>query len=428
MEKFNFLNKNNLSKLPETTGIYCFKSKKDVLYIGKAINIKGRVKNHFQQPTYRDNLFINQVSRIGYIKTDSEIEALILEANFIKKHQPKYNVVWRDDKNYFFVGVTKEDFPRVFITHQKNSAVQGSKYKIINNKLAKIKSPLKASFIGPFVEGKALKQTLTDLRKVFPYRSYKIMPKKPCLWYQLNRCPGPCVLNSLLAQQIPNAALRIKQESQRNAKNLVKVLLGKRKQALGDLKREMKSLSQKQKFEEANKIKNQINSLERVMSHAKVFEKLEAQTGTKHRRIEAYDISNIQGTEATGSMVVFVDGRPDKSQYRKFKIRMAQKPNDVAMIKEVLQRRLRHKEWPYPDLILIDGGKPQLNAVTSTTDIEVIALAKKKNELYSKNKKKPVLAETLPRPTFNLLLQLRDEAHRFARTYHHKLRRKALLR
>lgn len=314
MDKFQYIAKDKVAQLPKSSGVYAFKNKR-VLYIGKAANLRERVKNHFQRPVYQDNFFINQISKVGYIKTNSEIKALILEAELIKKYQPKYNVVWRDDKNYFYIGITKEPFPRVFITHQKK---------------------LKINYLGPFVNGKKLKQTLKDLRKIYPFRTCKTLPKKPCLWYYLGQCPAPCLFKS--------------------------------------------------------------------------------------RRIEAYDVSNIQGKDATGSMVTFINGKPDKNFYRRFKIKFLNKPNDIAMLKQVLSRRLNHLEWGLPDLLLIDGGKAQLNAALSITKIPAMALAKRRNELYMNNLEKPILLKTLPREVFNLILQLRDEAHRFARKYHLKLR------
>ena len=332
--KFKYLPKDKISQLPKTSGIYTFlarrrlskdgKKRGKFLYIGKAANIRERVKNHFQsafakasarQAAFRNNLFIPQTSQVGYIKTSSEIEALILEAKLIKKYQPKYNIAWRDDKNYFYIGITKEPFPRIFITHQKKS---------------------KINYLGPFINGRKLKQTLKDLRKIYPFRTCKTLPKKPCLWYYLSQCPAPCLFKS--------------------------------------------------------------------------------------RRIEAYDVSNLQGKDATGSMVTFINGKPDKNFYRKFKIKFSNKPNDIAMLKQVLSRRFNHPEWGLPDLILIDGGKAQLNAALSITKIPAMALAKRRNELYMKNLEKPILLKTLPREVFNLILQLRDEAHRFARKYHLKLR------
>jgi excinuclease ABC subunit C len=445
MEKFKFLSRKKINQLPKDPGVYCFKDSKKILYIGKAANIRERVKNHFSQPAYRDNFFINQVKKIGYIKTSSElaeplahltshlasqgstIEALILEANLIKKYRPKYNVLWRDDKNYFFVGITEEDFPRIFITHQ----------------------PAKdANFVGPFVDGKALKQTLKILRKVFPYRTCKTLPKHPCLWYQLNRCLAPCILETELGKQLERYRISIIRESQRNVKNLLKILQGKKKQVLNELKKEMKKNSAAQDYEKAAKIRDQIRSLEKVLAHTRIFEgyvkprswqyiaevlKKILRTRKKIFRIEAYDVSNIQGQEATGSMVTFINGFPDKNFYRKFKIKTSEKPNDTAMIKEILSRRFGHPEWPFPDLILIDGGKSQLNAAKETKrkekrtkNILVIAIAKRENDLFIENRRKPILLKSLPREIFNLILQLRDEAHRFAISYHKKLREVAL--
>ena len=314
MKQFRYLAINKISELPKSPGIYAFKNGKKFLYIGKATNLKERARQHLK--------IISLAKQLSYIKTKTETESLLLEAKLIKKYQPKYNVSWKDDKNYFYVGITKEMFPRIFVTHQaKNSS--------------------KTQYLGPFVSGRKIKEKLKELRKTHPYRTCKTLPQKPCLWYHLGQCPAPCLFRA--------------------------------------------------------------------------------------KRIEAYDVSNIQGKTATGAMVTFIKGKPDKNFYRRFKIKLSKKPDDLAMLKEVVYRRLKHPEWPYPDLILIDGGRAQLNAAASLTKIPVMAIAKKHNELYVENLKKPILLKNLPRETFNLVLQLRDEAHRFAKTYHHYLRRKSLL-
>lgn len=456
MEKFKFITKNNIKILPKSPGVYAFKQGKEFLnaehsrfltksrflYIGKASNIRERVKNHFQRPGFRDNLFLNLVQKVGYLKTDSEIEALILEANLIKKYQPKYNVIWKDDKNFFYIGITKENLPRIFITHQPKPAAgswqlvaRGRKSKDTNYK------PQTTIYIGPFIAGRPLKLTLRFLRRVFPYYTSKTHTKTPCVYCHLGLCPGPD----------PDI-----KEYKKNIKYVISVLKGKRKSVLRTLKKEMKFTSSVQDFEKAAKIRDQIRALENVFAHAKIFkeEKLMPEkdwsdiqkilqnllkTKKQISRIEAYDVSNIQGKQATGSMVTFVKGMPDKNFYRKFKIKIEEKPNDIAMLKEILSRRLRHIEWPFPGVMLIDGGKAQLNAalqvlkkyqrksVLKSAKISVLALAKRKNELYVENRKKPILLKTLPRPIFNLILQLRDEAHRFAISYHRKLRRKALI-
>jgi excinuclease ABC subunit C len=431
MEKIKFVSKEKISRLPKAPGVYCFKSRKEILYIGKAANLRERVKNHFQQPSYKDYLFLDKVEKIGYIKTNSEIEALILEAELIKRIQPKFNVIWRDSKNYFFVAKTKEEFPRIFWCHQKKLEVRRSK--------------LEVEYVGPFVDGKALKETLKILRKVFPFRSCRVLPKRPCLWYHLGRCPAPCILKTKSAEEI-GLMEKIKKECQRNAENVFKIIQGKKKEVLKRLKKEMKEAAKKEDFERAAKIRDQIFSLERVLEHGKILEKeikievpwkkieerLKKILGLeKVSRIEAFDVSQIQGNFAVGSMVTFVNGIPEKNFYRRFKIKFTKKPSDVDMIREILERRLNHKEWGFPDLILIDGGKAQLNTAlkvkNSKSKAKVIALAKKENRLFIEGEEKPILLKKMPREIFNLILNLDHEAHRFAISYHQKLREKELI-
>ena len=436
------IRKAEISNLPKTTGVYLFYDKKGkILYIGKATNIKERVKSHFKTPAFKDGLFLEKVEKIGFKKTDSEIEALLKEAELIKKHQPKFNVLWRDDKNYFFVAVTKEDFPRIFITHQ------------LKQKLEIRNSKLEINYVGPFVAGIALKKTLQFLRKIFPYRTCKTIPKRPCLWYQMRLCPGPCLLDSKVASQIPNFKEKIKKESQENTRVLLKIFQGRRKEVLKNLKKEMKKFSKAQEFEKAANRRDRIELLENIFEHARVLQGLTERKienwqriekelrkilGVRKRikRIEGYDISNIQGKEATGAMVVFEKGKPDKDEYRKFKIKIEGKPNDVAMLKEVLSRRFKHREWRFPQLILIDGGKAQLNIAKKvlnqyksalSVSISVFALAKRKNTLYLENQKEPIFLKDIPQEISNLILRIRDEAHRFAISYHKKLREKKFI-
>ncbi len=420
MERFKFLKKEEVSNLPKTSGVYAFKSKREILYIGKAINIKERVKNHFQKSSFRDNLFIDKVENVGFIKTNSEIAALILEANLIKKYQPKYNIMWRDDKNFFYVGITKQNLPRIFITHQI--------------KKEKIKNGKQTVFIGPFVDGTSLKKTLKILRKIFPYYTVKKHSRLPCTWCHLGLCPGPN----------PD-----EKKYKKNIKNLISILKGKSAPVLKSLKKEMKKAAKLQEYEKAAGLRDKIQALQRTISHAKIFEEIKAKkdkwekiekelkkilkTKKKILRIEAYDVSNIQGQKATGSMVTFIQGNPEKDFYRRFKIKSIDKPNDIAMIEEVLERRFKHLEWKMPDVILIDGGKAQLNIAIKTKNrnrktknISVISLAKKQNKLYIENRKDPILLKKLSKEVADLILQIRDEAHRFAITYHRKLRKKEL--
>ena len=421
MDRFTLITDKNFDELPKTSGVYCFyglnpkSSTLSPIYIGKAINIKNRVKNHFQQPSYRDNLYIDKVNKIGFLETNSEIEALVLEASLIKKHQPKFNVVWKDDKNYFYVAVTRSERPAIYITHQKNEP---------------------AEYIGPFVEGAALKKTLRFLRRAFPYYTSKNHPKNKCTYCHLGLCPGPT----------PDL-----KEYKKSIKKLILILQGKRSVVLSSLKKDMANLSRENKFEEAGIVRDKIFNLQQVMSHAGVIEPIREKNDIGWEktqkilggltnldksisRIECYDVSNMQGKSSTGSMVVFVNGKPDKNQYRKFKIKIDGKPNDIAMLKEILQRRFAHLEWPYPEIMLIDGGIAQLNIAVSvksanpaTKNIKVISIAKRNKDLYIEGKKDFIPLKNLPREVYNLILQLDDEAHRFAITYHKKLRKRALL-
>ncbi|MBI3337144.1 MAG: GIY-YIG nuclease family protein [Candidatus Staskawiczbacteria bacterium] len=450
-EQFNWVN-----QLPKTTGVYLFyenpseshstlrvsdpmgSRQEKIIYIGKAINIKNRVKNHFQQPNYKDNLFINKITKISFFETGSEIEALILEAGLIKKYQPKFNVIWKDDKNYFYVAIANEQRPIIYITHQPKKEESGIKHKVsdIQN----------TQYIGPFVEGTALKKTLRFLRRAFPYYTARKHPKNNCAYCHLGLCPGP------------NPDL---DEYKKNIKKLVLILGGKTtayggvpltagETVLNSLKKEMKQLSFKKEFEKAAKIRDKISNLQQVISHTRVIESekinppagggnwnktekiLNGIVGIKNiSRIEAYDISNIQGKQATGVMIVFIKGNPGKSLYRKFKIKIAPKPNDIAMLKETLERRFGHPEWKLPELILIDGGIAQLNIgikvknqKTETKKIKVISIAKKYKELFIEGRQKPILLKTLPQEIFNLIINLDDEAHRFAISYHRFLRSK----
>src|SRR3989344_4426632 len=420
--------KDTINNLPKTAGVYLFYEKPKPntkyptpIYIGKAINIKDRVKNHFMQPTYKDSVFVGKITKIDFINTNSEIEALVLEAQLIKKHLPKFNVVWKDGKNYFYVAITKSEKPIVFITHQKDS--------------------VSTKYIGPFIEGNALKKTLKYLRRVFPYYTSAKHPKNKCTWCHLGLCPGTN----------PNVV-----EYKKDLKKLMEILQGKRKTVLYALRREMEVFSNSQEYENAQKVHDKIRALEQIMQHTHVIESAKITNNQWHttqkimqeilgmkttiNKIECYDVSNIQGKFAVGSMVVFKNGAPDKSQYKKFRIRMKNEPNDIAMLREVLTRRLAHPEWGYPEVMLIDGGKAQLNVAINSKlqytnhkqyqnskNIKIISMAKGRRELFIEGQKKPIPLKDLPQEIYNVIVTLDDEAHRFAITYHKKVRKRALL-
>lgn len=447
MAAFHFVGKNALDRIPKTPGVYILKNKTGILYIGKAVNLQERVKNHARQTSYRDGLFMRKVRHIGYAETPSEIDALLMESALIKKHQPKYNVFWKDDKKYFYAAIATHMPPYIFITHQPYETAQITKNKTQtkhhpqntnNTRVSEksLKGKIHARYIGPYVDGRSLKRALRYLRKAFPYYTTAKHPSLRCGYCHLGLCPGPA----------PDMALYKK-----NLQRLIGVLKGKRTSVLGRLKKEMAMLSKNKQYEQAGIARDQIFALENIARHRLTYdakkEKEEQQkqeypiverslqklfqTAMPMRRVEEFDISNIQGTAATGSMVVFVKGKRAPHLYRKFKVLAESKPNDFAMIKEIIARRMRHAEWGWPDLMIIDGGKGQLNAALSALAVRrrnffVAALAKRKTELFLQGRKESVPAHGLPLPTQRFLLRIRDEAHRFAISYHKILRKKYL--
>lgn len=432
--------------IPPICGVYIFKDKKRApLYVGKAGNLRLRMNVYLHpQQGSRPALFhmLIEADDIEIQKTDSEIEALILESKLIKTLRPRYNVLMRDDKQYFYVGFTNEPFPKIFITHQKKSTTN---YKL---------QP--TSYMGPFVSGGFLKITLRTLRKIFPYCTCKRLHRseRTCLNYNIGIDPGYCcVKKSKLKTQkefhhsfgMTKLQLKI-QNYKSNIKNIQKILKGQKVRVINKLEKQMKEAAEKKNFESAAKLRNQLEGIQKILAHKKVIRDETIKNRKKYlnvkrytlngiNRIEGYDISNIQGKFAVGSMVAFArdengDFVPQKNEYRKFKIKTIKGANDPAMIKEILARRLKHNEWDSPDLFLIDGGATQRNSALAVLqinhmDIKVWGLAKKKEELYTE--KGIISLNTLLQNEVNTIKAVRDEAHRFAIHYYRKLHRKSLL-
>ncbi|MBD3300132.1 MAG: hypothetical protein GF347_02160 [Candidatus Moranbacteria bacterium] len=391
--------KSQQKNLPRKPGVYFFKDALGkIIYIGKATILKTRVASYLRSDIDKKTFqLVQNASKIDHIITPSALEALFLEAELIKKHKPKYNIKQKDDKTNVYLIITDETFPRLEITRPTNL----HKYKI------------KESF-GPFQSKKELEQALKILRRIFPYHSDKNM-KKPCFHHQIKLCPGPCA----------NAIS--KTEYLKNINNLKAIFKGKKTRIIQQLTRRMKKLSQAKKFEKAAILRDTLYALKthRDITLAKKTTKDFKVIQNIPKRLEAYDISNIAGKLAVGSMVVYTYGRADKIEYRKFKIKyQEEKPNDIAMLKEVLNRRFRNN-WQRPSVIFIDGGIGQIRAA-----IEV---------LRSLNLKIPVIsaAKGPDRKGFrifkshqntnidrNLLKEASAEAHRFAIAYHRHLRNK----
>lgn len=381
--------------LPDASGVYFFlahrrggKRGQKILYIGKATSLKDRVKSYFARDILitRSPLIakmLEEADRITFIQTNSVLEALILEANEIKKHQPIYNSRDKDDKSYNYVTITQEDFPKVIITRGSGD-------------------------YGPFPHGAELKEALKIIRKLFPYRDEKCkITGKPCFNAQIGLCPGPC------AGWISN------KDYKKIIRRLKLFFEARKPELIKSLEKEMKILAKEHKFEEAEKIKRQIFALNHIQDVALIKQELTTNDRQPTTfRIEAYDIAHIAGTDVVGVMTVVSDGELDKSQYRKFKIH-TDRNDDTANLREVITRRLNHQEWPLPDLIVVDGGIGQLNVARAITQIPVVAVTKDEHhrakEIIPKSK-------ILNPESQRAILLANSEAHRFAIGYHRKLR------
>ena len=415
-----------LQSLSTKPGVYLFLGKdREVLYVGKAKNLKNRVSSYFKTKIElgpKTQALISQIAKIRTIEASSEIEALLLEASYIKKFKPKYNTRLMDGKAYPLIRITIKDiFPKVLITRKKEDK--------------------NSIYFGPYPTSGSLKLTLKMIRKIFPFQSVLNHPKKNCLYYHLGLCPCPSVIS--------------KKDYKKNISHIIAFLKGDTGKVIRDLKKEREFLSRNEEFEKANAIQTKINAVELItgpfykgfdfevnpnlnqdlreselLELKSVLQKHEIKVSNL-KRIECFDISNISGTNATGSMVVFINCEKDTSQYRRFKIKYVKnKPDDFAMMQEVLQRRLNHKEWSFPDLIIVDGGKGQVSSVMEVLkeknlNISVIGLAKREETIITSDFdeiKLPKDSEVL-----KLIMRIRDEAHRFAISYHRKLRSRAFL-
>ena len=526
--------------LPEKPGVYLMRdATAKIIYVGKAVNLKNRVRSYFQQRglSPKTEALVARIVTFETIVTASEMEALIFECNLIKKHRPRYNISLRDDKSYPFVKVTwNEEYPRVYATRRVEK--DGAKY------------------YGPYASAGAMHETLALLKRLFPLRSCRSMDaRRPCLEFHINRCMAPC------AGLIDAATYR------EMVKTVCLFLEGRSADVEKDLKRRMLAASDEMKFELAGRLRDQLAAVRNVtekqnivtgagdqdvlglarlggQSCVQVFfvrsgkmvgrdrfmlsggetesdgeilaafvkqyynessfipreiltpaalpetdlltawltqrkagavHLLTPQRGTKRelvmlagenatealrqrsereearegkrsaavqelaerleldilpQRIECFDISHIQGAETVASMVVFTDGEPDKSEYRRFRLKTVEgSPDDFASMQEVTLRRYRDAKEPLPDLIVIDGGKGQLSSALEVirgvglAEIPVIGLAKEFEHIFRENISEPLV---LPRHSeaLRLVQQIRDEAHRFAVGYHRKLRAK----
>ena len=530
-----------VSHLPTTPGVYLWRDKyQRIIYVGKAINLRNRVRSYVQQDVNRSVKVTAMMRRawdVETIQTKTEMEALILEATLIKEHHPKYNIMLRDDKTYPYVKVTvQEEYPRLFMTRRLER--DGAKY------------------FGPFTDVTAVHHVLRILRSYYPLRTCKSMKvERPCLQYHMHYCEGPC-MNYVTVESY-----------RKYIDDIVALFEGKQVQVIQEITSKMEQASEDLEFELAAKYRDDLLSIQKVQEKQRMvtqrgdmdvlgmaidgpmaciqlffirsgrllgrenyfvqhegdspelvmtefikqyyggstfipkelllpmdsvdrelfsewFTSMKGQQvevsvpqrGYKKdlikmaeenaqnflaerrrqwqytidkaggavkklaevldlprlpERMECYDISHMQGAETVASMVVFEGGKPAKREYRRFKLKTVQgKPDDFASMAEIMERRYgNEKDWPMPDLIIIDGGKGQLNAALpviramGVTDVPVISLAKRIEEVFVEGESESIILEHHT-PELQLLQQIRDEAHRFAITYHRRLRGK----
>jgi excinuclease ABC subunit C len=483
-----------LKTLPTLPGCYIYKDiEGTILYVGKAKNLRKRVTSYFQnyaKLTARIQIMIDNADDVEYHTVDSEVEALILEANLIKKYRPKYNVMMKDDKSYSWIKITKDPYPIIYRT--RNTSDKNGVY------------------FGPFPDSHARDQVLEFLRREFPYRtcSYalnreeldlrkerrqdgEIIRNRLCTYYHIGRCGGPC--EDLVSHD----------DYMDNIENIKKFLQNRKRVLIKELEEKMKYFAKGMEFEKAGRIKQQIDELNYVsqklmighgddeddvtrlsyqraqkgqelliktlkVADLRAMPKVERADYMDNFRIECYDISNISGTNPVGSMVVFEGGIAKKAHYRKFKINVKESPDDFAMMNEMLSRRFKYiipkyaKDLPkdesfnsIPDLIIIDGGKGQLNTAVEALqnlkinvipnpykecvpyevigeearylDLHIGGLAKRREEIFRPGEKDSYLFDDKKEALF-LLQRVRDETHRFGITYHRLRRGKAMFK
>lgn len=542
----------SLKLVPTLPGCYIYYDKNgEIIYVGKAKNLKRRVSSYFHKKHDRVKVavLVSKIEKMEYIITDSEVEALILEAHLIKKHKPKYNILLKDDKKYPYFLITDEDYPRITVVRKKN----------IN--------PDKGKFYGPYTNSRAMYSTLDFLKKIFPLKQCKT-PKfsnRPCLYYHIGKCMAPCQ-GKITPQEYQNIVAQVEL-----------FLSGKQTELIKKLKTQMEEYAKNEQYEKAARMRDSYLDLQKTLEHQKVVyenarlnediiavlyeegifavtilliregrlidkkdftyfvenedkdeffktffqeyystlmlefpdkivstdlenigdkqlyqdwleiishKKIKISYGKSKQgrelaqlaqknvqnlfenarikklanirddfnevgaylqetlkltnfpnRIECYDISHIQGTNTVASMVVFYNGMSKKTAYKKFKLKTTEgKPDDFLSMKEVLTRRLSRlgeKNWEKPDLIIIDGGKGQLSSVMEVveeigiTGIDIVSLAKREEEVFLPHQSKSIRIPMDSNAMF-LIQRIRDEAHRFAITYHRSLRSKAL--
>ncbi|MCD6364338.1 MAG: excinuclease ABC subunit UvrC [Planctomycetes bacterium] len=431
--------RDKVSNLSTAAGVYVFKDAADVvLYVGKAKSLRARVASYFQEGADLHasrgpeiaRMIAQLVSDVDVLECDSEVDALLQESRLIKDIQPPFNARQKDDKSFPYLQITtREDFPRVSITRRPKTK--------------------NATLYGPFVSVSDLRAALPLMQRVFKFRTCNLdidadearSGFRPCILHNIRQCTAPC------------AGLVSKSDYAKQIKHLKQFLASKGSQLRRDLAREMQAAAGALDFERAAAVRDELKALEGLQQRGLVHEHAQPEVfyvnpaeGLERlakaldlpaapRTIEGIDIAHLQGRESCGSMVCFIDGRPFKSAYRRYKIKTVEGNDDYASIREVVYRRYKYAGMDnelFPDVILIDGGKGQLKAAYSAFDElaftppMLISLAKQEEEIFVHGRS-GALRLRRNDPALRLLQSVRDESHRFAQHYHHILRRRVTL-
>ncbi|MBO7131940.1 GIY-YIG nuclease family protein [Candidatus Saccharibacteria bacterium] len=412
--------KQKLSKLPASPGVYFHKNKDgEIIYVGKAAVLKNRVRQYFQntKKDVKTEALVKEIFDTDWIVVDTEMDALFLESEMIKRYMPKWNILLRDDKTVSYVRINmKDEVP--YISFTRNPVDD------------------KATYIGPFYGKSSVERAVRILRRVFPYYTKPYTGRKS-LDTDLGLTPG-IEINRCSAS-----------DYKRNLKKLIRYLEGDREKLLKELEKTMKEEAKAGNYELAAEARDQLFGLrelkKRIVFSDKEFLDISSDRALKQlqellnlaeppRRIEGYDISHQSGKDTVGSMVVFLNGTSARSEYRKFKVRTSTN-DDLKSLKEVITRRLKHSEWDLPDVIVVDGGKTQVNAILPLVEpFGIPVIGRDKSGDHSKSAKVRVVTVLGEFELSNnshlarLIARIDEESHRFAITYHSLLKRKSMLK
>jgi len=432
-KKWKFTKK-NLQKAPKLPGVYTFYNNDGVvLYVGKSVELRSRLKSYKSHNLLpKTTKLVSEITHFSLVKVSTELESLLLEAKLINGYKPKYNLVAKDDKSPLYIKITKDEFPRVLTARKTDLGVDGK------------------VFFGPFPSGKQVRQVLKLIRKAFSYSDHKIA-KKPCLWAQIGQC-NPCPSDILNQNKATQAEM--KKAYLKNIRMIKSTLSGNFTKVAKDLETEMKRYSKNLQFEKAIGSREKLISLHYVLQpitpitdylkspnmiediRQNELDMLQKELAkylkfTKLSRVECFDVSHVSGSSPAASMVTFIKGEPEKSLYRRFRIKQRKGMSDTDSLMEVARRRKNNLEnWGKPDLIIVDGGKGQVTAFTkgfTSINIPIIGFVKRPERIVVQKNNSFIAFRPKSTEALFLLQRLRDEAHRFAQKYHHNIVNQLLL-